>query len=156
MKKIYASVFMAALLAFGAIACAAPSDDVQPQTTVAMRIGSPIMTVNGEERSIDEQGTSPIAVDGRTLLPVRAVIEAVGGTVSWDQDTQSVFIGCDGTLISLQLGSASAFVNEELHTLDVAPVAIDGRTMLPIRFIAESLDFSVDWDGETQTVTITK
>ena len=66
-------------------------------------------------------------------------------TLEYGQDT-----------IRLTIDSETAYFNEEAHTLDAAPMIINGRTMLPIRFIAESFGFDVDWTPETQTVTITK
>lgn len=154
MIKRLISIAAAAALVLCAEASAAPVSSVDGQTIITMQIGNPKMTVNGEERNIDEQGTVPIAMDGRTLLPVRAVVEALGGTVIWDQDTRSVFIGFEDRLLSMQMGNTTAFINEEEYVLDVAPIAVDGRTMLPIRFVAEGLNFNVDWDGESRTVTI--
>ncbi len=125
-------------------------------TVIKLQIGSPTMTVNGEEQEIDPgRGTVPIAQNERTLLPIRAVIEALGGSVTWDGETQTVMLAYKGDIITMVIGSTTAYINEEAQTLDVAPVVIDERTMLPIRFVAEGFKLGVDWDGETQTVTVT-
>ena len=91
-----------------------------------------------------------------TLLPIRAVIEELGGAVGWENETQTVALELNGDIILMQVDSNTAFLNEEARSLDVAPAIINGRTMLPIRFVAESFNLNVEWDGETQTVTITK
>ena len=80
----------------------------------------------------------------------------MGGSVLWDSETNTAVLTLGRDKIILTIGSETAFFNEEKHTLDVAPKIINDRTMLPIRFIAESFKFSVDWNGKTETITITK
>lgn len=80
----------------------------------------------------------------------------MGGDVKWDGETNTAVLTLGDDIITLTTGSETAFFNEEKHTLDVAPKIINDRTMLPIRFIAESFKFSVDWDEKTETITITK
>lgn len=123
---------------------------------LTMQIGNPIMTINGEDKNIDDNGTSPIVENNRTLVPIRAIIESMGGNVEWDGETNTAVLKLGNDVISLVIGSDTAFFNEEENTLDVAPKIINNRTMLPIRFIAEEFNFNVDWDGNTQTITISK
>ena len=125
--------------------------------TISMQIDNPIMTVNGTEEEIDPGlGTVPVIKEGRTIVPIRAIIEAMGGTVGWEQETQTVSLNYGEDEIRLAIDSTIAYLNNKSAVLDSAPVIINGRTMLPIRFIAESFKFNVDWEQETQTVTITK
>lgn len=125
--------------------------------TLTMQIGNPVMTVNGSEKEIDPgRGTVPVVQDDRTLVPIRAIIEAMGGSVNWDEETQTAFLEYNGDIITFAIGNRTAYFNETATTLDVAPTVINDRTMLPIRFIAESFKFKVDWNEETQTITITK
>ncbi|NPV92380.1 MAG: hypothetical protein HPY50_16570 [Firmicutes bacterium] len=120
-----------------------------------LQIGSPSMTVNGETREIDPgKNTAPVIVGGRTLLPIRAVIEAYGGTVEWDGTARKVTVVCNGKTIELWIDSLNTKVNGESKTTEVAPQIINERTMLPLRFISENLGLSVDWDGANQRVTI--
>lgn len=151
MKKISVIVLILIFCVTGITACAA-NDDL----TIKLQINNPIMTVNGEEKPIDGQGTAPAIINDRTLLPVRAVVEEIGGDVAWDDETQTVILACGKDIVVLEINNMTAYHNEESHTLDAAPTIINDRTMLPIRFIAESFNFNVAWDGETQTVTITK
>ena len=125
--------------------------------TLEMQIDNPIMTVNGTKQEIDPgMGTTPVIRDERTLVPIRAIIEAMGGTVGWEQETQTVILNYGEDEIRLIIDSTTAYLNDEAKELDSAPVIINGRTMLPIRFIAESFKFDVEWTQDTQTVTITK
>ena len=124
--------------------------------TLAMQIGNPIMTINGADSEIDPgRGTAPVVQNDRTLVPIRAIIEAMGGTVNWDGDTQTALLEYNGDIITLTIGSTAAYFNDTENTLDAAPVVINDRTMLPIRFIAESFGFGVSWDQASQTVTVT-
>jgi len=125
--------------------------------TVILQIGSKYFTVNGETRILD---SPPIIKNGRTLLPIRAVVEALGGTVGWNAKTQAVTISLGYNTIILQIGNANASVNGQDKYIDpqnlkVVPEIINSRTMLPLRFVAESLGCDVDWDNTTKTITIT-
>ena len=131
--------------------------DETSDLTISLQIDNPAMTVNETEKEIDPgRGTVPVVVNDRTLVPVRAIIEEMGGTVTWDEETQTAGLTYGDDEISLTIGSATAYFNNEAYTLDVAPATINDRTMLPIRFIAESFQFSVDWNGVEQRITITK
>lgn len=133
------------------------ANDTDDGFTLTMQIGNPVMTVNGAEKEIDPgRGTVPVVENGRTLVPIRAIIEAMGGSVDWDDETHTALLEYNGDTITLEIGNPTAYFNTAANTLDVAPMVINGRTMLPIRFIAESFKFNVNWNGETRTVTITK
>jgi uncharacterized Fe-S center protein len=123
---------------------------------ISLRVGDPAMTVNGAKEPIDENGTVPVIRDGRTLLPARAVVEAMGGAAAWDSAAQTVTLTRGGDVVRMVIGSATLHLNGVPRTMDVAPVIIGGRTMLPIRFIAENFGCDVGWDGAAQTVTLTQ
>lgn len=124
---------------------------------VSLQIDNPVMEINGAEAEIDAgRDTKPVVTDGRTLVPIRAIIEAFGGGVSWDGSTQSVLLNMDDDTIKLVIDSNTAYLNNSEETLDVAPTIINGRTMLPIRFIAEGFNLGVAWDSSSQTVSIIK
>lgn len=113
------------------------------------------MTINGMEQMIDPQGTVPVLRQDRTLLPVRAVMEGLGGTVEWDGKTQTVSLTRGQQTLFLRIGSTSAWDNEGAwFTLDSQPILLNDRTMLPIRFVVEYFGGTVEWIGETQTVKI--
>ncbi len=99
---------------------------------------------------------APQIVDGRTLVPVRFVSESLGAVVGWNGETREVSI-MDGTNnIVLEIDSPYVMVNGKVETLDVPAMIIDNSTMVPIRFVSETLGANVEWDGETRTVTIDK
>ncbi len=153
MKKILLAIFTLIFFCMTAAAVnAAESDDL----TIQLKIDSPLMLVNNEEKSIDENGTVPVIVNGRTLLPIRAVVEEIGGSVEWNGDTRTVDLQSGDNNIKLEIDSTTAYLNNGPYTLDTPPAIIGGRTMLPIRFIAESFGLEVNWSGEEQTVTIVK
>lgn len=122
--------------------------------TVTMQIGNPTMTINGVEQSIDAEGTVPVTQDDRTLLPVSAFVEGIGGQAAWNEDTRTATLSYNGIEINLTINTRTAYLNGEERTLDVTPVIINDRIMLPIRFIAESFGFTVLWSEEPQTITI--
>jgi len=131
---------------------------IQPQAKqsyiVILKVGDPNITVNGISQKIDAQGSKPIIKNGRTLLPIRTLIESIGGTVEWDAKEQKVTIILNGHSMVLWIGKTTALVDGSNTALDVAPTIITGRTYLPLRFISEHLGGSVDWDSTTQTITI--
>ena len=123
---------------------------------VLLQIDNPSMMVNGSFEEIDPgNNTSPIVQNGRTLVPIRAIIEAFGGTVGWDNDTQTVTLNYKEDTIKLTIDSTLAYKNNESEILDVAPQIINGRTMLPIRFVAEGFKFDVLWIAENSCIAIT-
>ena len=127
----------------------------QTPTVITIQIGNPEMTVNGIKQEIDPgMGTVPVISNERTLLPVRAIVEALGGTVEWDENTRTASLSYDSDNIELTIDSTTAYLNGTAYTLDTTPVIINDRTMLPIRFIAESFGLEVGWDQPTQTVTV--
>ena len=107
--------------------------------------------VKGNEVDFD---VYPRIVDGRTLVPVRAIFEKIGAKVSWDEKEQIVKITRGSTEVVLRIGSKAAFVDDKKVELDVPASIIKGRTLVPVRFIAEGLGFKVGWDGGSRTVTI--
>lgn len=90
-----------------------------------------------------ETDVPPVVVDNRTLVPLRATFEALNATLDWDGETQTVTASRGDIQISLQIGSTTAIVNGEEKTLDVAAQGIQGRTMVPARFVSEALNCSV-------------
>ena len=97
----------------------------------------------------------PIVVDGRTLVPLRAVLEKVGATVGWDDQTKTITVTKSDTELTLIIDSQTMQVSGEPDVLlDVPPQVYNGRTLLPIRAVAEKLGYDVEWNVETRTVVI--
>jgi len=94
------------------------------------------------------------SVNNTTLVPLRAIFQALGATVNWDGGTQTVTAAKGQTSVKLQIGSRTAYVNGRVVTLQVAGKIMQGNTMVPLRFVSEALGASVQWNGATQTITI--
>ena len=108
--------------------------------------------LDGRQLSFD---VLPTIDDGRTLVPLRAIFEAMGATVNWDQDSQTATAMKDGTTVILQIGSTAPTINGEIRELDVPAKIIEGRTLAPLRFVGEAFGGTVDWDQASQLISIT-
>ena len=129
MKKIALSVLLAGLLIiFGSAVAFADS---------------PVL-LDGELVDVET-----VTVDGRTLLPVRVMVETLGGDVNWNAATRQATVVHDDTTIVLTIGSTTALVNGTAVTLDVPARTINGRTFLPLRFVGESLGLNIDFYANT-------
>ena len=145
MKKIL-SVFIAALMlmtSFTAVHC---EDDIK-------------VTLDGQEIVFD---VPPQIINERTLVPMRAIFEALGAEVEWSQELQTVLAFKDSKFITMTIGANIFTVGDSGSDnapakieLDVPPQIIGDRTLVPIRAVSESLDCDVDWDGNSRTVIIT-
>lgn len=108
--------------------------------------------VNGTLINFD---VSPAMIQGRTLVPLRGIFEAMGVTPEWNSETQMIRARSSAGEVVLTIGSRLPMVNGRLVQIDVPATLIKGRTMVPTRFIAESLGATVNWDAKTSTVKIT-
>lgn len=97
-----------------------------------------------------------IVPPGRTMVPFRKIFEELNATVEWDSEKRTVKAVKGTTEIILTIDSKEALVNNTPHQLDTAPIIINSRTLVPLRFISESLGTNVDWDKDTQTVIISE
>lgn len=111
---------------------------------------APKVVLNNNELKFD---VPPVIQQNRVLVPLRGIFEALDAVVLWDQQTQTVTAYKDTIKIQLTIGG-SAFKNDSPVNLDVPARIIQGRTMVPLRFVSEALGCQVDWDNDTQTVNI--
>ncbi len=109
------------------------------------------VSINDKLQTYDQM---PVIVEGRTLVPMRAIFESLGATVEWVDATKMVTGTKGDTVVKIQIGKNIAIVNGKAQTLDVAAQIVSGRTMVPARFVAESLGCEVGWDADTKTVLI--
>lgn len=107
--------------------------------------------VNDEKVNFD---VNPMLINNRTMVPVRAIFEALGATVTWNNDTQTAQGTFENTIIEITIGKRYLLKDGNRVELDSPAVVISGRTLVPVRAIAESLDCAVNWYGETQVVEI--
>lgn len=107
--------------------------------------------VNNELLSFDQP---PIIYNDRTMVPMRAIFERLNLTVQWFEDEQRITAFDDDTNITMFIGEETIYINGEGSEIDVAPMIVNDRTLVPLRFIGEALNEVVNWDGDTRTVTI--
>ena len=95
-----------------------------------------------------EMDMAPIIENGRTLVPLRGVLEAMGATVTWDQSTKTASAFFDGNSASVTINKFTAYANGYAMTLEVPAKIVNGRTMVPLRFMAEAIGYDVSFsDG---------
>lgn len=127
--------------------------DVSPLKTT-MSIGSNIMIVNGSTYPMD---VSPYIKNERTYFPLRYLAYALGAQekdVVWNPLSREAIISLNGEVLRVPVGSQTIYVNGNPIIMDVSAEIADGRTMLPIRFVAEAFGATVSWDGANRTVTM--
>ena len=115
-------------------------------------LATPTVILDGEQLSFSD--AQPIIEDGRTLVPLRSIFEAMGATVSWDQDTLTVTAVKGNTKVILPIWSTEPTINGQVKKLDVPAKIINGRTLAPLRFVGEAFGGTVGWDQASQTITI--
>jgi len=143
MKRLF-TLFLAVLMiasAFVVPSSVIASDDIK-------------IVINGVEQHYD---VMPVIINGRTLVPMRGIYEALGAEITWIDATKTVVGARDNKHIKLRINSDSYYVDgvEQEKKLDVPAQIINSRTMVPVRFIAESFGETVNWNGDTRTVEIT-
>jgi len=116
-----------------------------------LQVGNKTALINNETSSLE---TAPVIKDGRTTVPLRFVGEAFGAEFTYDSVFKIIDINFGSDKIKMQIGKNIAFVNGIEIKLDVAPYIVNGRTLVPIRFISEAFGAEVVWDGTTKTITI--
>lgn len=108
--------------------------------------------LNGTTLDFDVQ---PQLIGGRTMVPMRKIFESLGAVVTWDENTSTVTAYNEFYLVKTAIDSNIMTVNGEERTLDVPPMEVNSRTLVPARFVAEAFNCDVRWDASTQTVYIT-
>lgn len=129
------------------------------KATLRFYVNNKVSYVNGHSAPMD---VTPVIINGRTLLPVKYVAQPLGAAIKWDGVEQKVSLSMGGTIIEMWINNNTAQINGSSVMIDpsnsaVMPTVIPpGRTMLPLRFIAENLGCDVSWNKDLQEITITK
>ncbi len=111
-----------------------------------------LVYVNGKRPTMD---VPPMVKEGRTLIPFRALAQALNATVNWDETTKTVTMERDGHVVKLTLDSLTATIDGQPVNLDVPAQLHNNRTLVPVRLLAMALNADVVWDNETETVVVT-
>ncbi len=131
------------------------SDTSRPKNFILMKLDDPYMSVNGVRQEIDPgRGTAPIIKNSRTIVPIRSIVEAMGGSVGWNSSTRQIDLKSGSNSVVMTLNSKNLTVNGMAKEMDVSPESINDRTYVPIRFSAENLGCAVDWLNSTKQIVI--
>lgn len=107
--------------------------------------------LNGVEIEFD---VAPYIKNGRTMVPFRAIFEALGVDISWNGVNRTIMATNDTTQIYIDIGKSFAYVNGYKVNLDAQAEISEGRTFVPLRFVSENTGADVSWDGNTKSVYI--
>ena len=132
------------------IPLASETPDLKPNTTQREE-GEIVVVLDGSPIVFD---VKPYVVEGTTLVPVRAIFEALGATVEWDEKTKTVISQMADKTVKLSIDSRTMYVNDKAVTLTYPAVIINGRTLVPVRAISEAFGCIVGWDGKFLQVSI--
>ena len=136
--------------------------DTDPPNQIFLQVDCPYMTYNEVTQEIDPgRGTKPVIFpeQKRCYVPLSPLIQIMQGTCSWDSKYKAIAITVQKVSIKIRINSPKAYVKNQWNWIDrenrqVAPVILNDRTMVPLRFIAESLGCCVEWDPEHQIIAI--
>lgn len=141
MKKVVSVLVMAVLLT---LAAAAGPETVRAETP-------PAILLDGLPLSFP---VPPTIIQDRTMVPFRAIAEALGVTVTWQAETRSIDARGADAEVHLTINDKTALINGFPGPLDVPPLIVNDRTLVPLRFFSEAFGARVGWDGATRTVTV--
>ncbi|WP_422486032.1 copper amine oxidase N-terminal domain-containing protein [Gudongella sp. DL1XJH-153] len=125
-----------------------PFDGIDYTRSEAIRV-----VIDGEDLQFD---VAPRISGGRTLVPMRAIFEEFGLEVSWNEEERTVTGEGEGLVVRFEIDSNQATVNGLVHTLDAPATIIDGRTMVPLRFLSEALGYNVVWIADSQLILLSR
>ncbi|HON84258.1 MAG TPA: stalk domain-containing protein, partial [Caldisericia bacterium] len=135
------------------------SQDYKFLAEINFNVGESSFYINGYKLNFDSnENIVPIIKNGRTFIPVRSIIESIGGEVFWKEKTREVEIKFNNNLIALTIDKNSAFVNEKSKKIDnddeIKPFILYSRTYVPLRFIIENLDGNIEYNSKDKSIGI--
>nr|WP_245247356.1 MULTISPECIES: stalk domain-containing protein [unclassified Paenibacillus] len=119
--------------------------------SISLTINKIAVTVNGKGMTLEQ---APVIEKGNTLIPIRFVTDALGGTVRWDDAERKVTVIRGGKMIDLWIDNPDLIVNGQRVTAEVPPVIRNNLTMVPLRILSENLGWKVTWNEKTRQVTL--
>ncbi|MBC7765631.1 MAG: copper amine oxidase N-terminal domain-containing protein [Hyphomonadaceae bacterium] len=119
---------------------------------IAFKVGEDILHINGTQVKVE----MPFVIEGTTLVPLRVITEAFGASVDWNDIDKTIALTFEGVRIGLQIDNKEASVDQKAIPLLQPPQLVNGKTMVPLRFISESFGAAVQFDPSTSQITVTK
>lgn len=137
---------------YGELYCYIPDiKKKQATATYDLWIGKTYCRLNGKIGPID---AAPFISQGRTMVPLRHIAEALDADIKWFPDEKRITYALNTRFISLIVGSLDAGVNGKIVKLEIAPVLVSGRAFVPLRFVSENLGAKVSWNPVEKKITI--
>ncbi len=125
------------------------------KSVIVLQLGNKLMNVNGEQKEIDPgRDTVPMIIGGRTMIPITAMIQEMGGTVGWEGTTRKVTISARGKVLEMWLDNKAIKIGGVNAEMDVAPVVKNGRTYVPVSFVANNLNAKISWLNTTKEAVV--
>ena len=112
---------------------------------------SPYVVLNNKILGFD---VPPIIEDGSTLVPMRFLFEQMGADVEWDSETQTATAMLDNKAVTFSIDNVNARINNKSAKMDVPARLVNGKTMVPLRFLSENMGYDVDWDADSRTAIV--
>jgi hypothetical protein len=100
--------------------------------------------------------TPPVIKDGRTLIPIRSISTALGAEVTWNSEERKAVIEYGDAVIEFNVDEGIVYLNGQETEIDVPAKIMNGRIVVPLRFVIENMDLEVEWEQETQTIIISE
>jgi hypothetical protein len=150
-KRILVSFLLVSAMSFAFFFASYPSQIASASTIEKQQPTPYTLEVNG---TIIDTSVSPIVINGRALVPAREVFEELGAVVTWDTNLQLVTVSYHDTTIQLIIDSTRAKINRQAVVLDVPAKIISGRTLIPLRFVGESMGATVNFHPEEMKISI--
>lgn len=127
---------------------------VKKPENIEEKKGGRLIKVFVDGKRLDFADTDPVIENSKALVPMKAIFESLGAEVSWDAENYTATGIKDGTVVSLKIGDDKGYINGKAVDLEVPARIQNARTIVPIRFIAESFQADVVWSDEDRTVSI--
>ncbi len=128
--------------------------EFEKEPLITLKLGSPIITIGVGELISADIGTAPIIEYGRAYVPIKTFISQIGGTINWDNGKREITISIYQTEIKLWLDKSIISVNEVEQQIDWLPLIINGRAMMPIKYLGKALNYSVNWFDDSNIITL--
>lgn len=128
--------------------------NANPTGAIVLTIGSPTMSVNGAAKTIDAEGSRATLYKGSTMLPLRSVVENMGGTVTWNAAAKQIVMKYNGSVVTMTLGSKVAYSNGNQKQMSIAPFTDNGRTYVWLRSLEFFPGVTVNWRADTRQATV--
>lgn len=123
----------------------------QPSVKAVMVVGQKSMTVDGAKQSLE---VAPLLKDNTTYVPIKYVLDAFGGTSTWNNAAKKITVKRGTDVLELTVGEKEFFVNGTSKQAEVSPIVVDGRTLVPLRLVSEQLGIGVNWEKKTKSITL--